>query len=629
MHIVAGGIMACKTLLVLVIITINLAAAYGTTVCGDASGHWDVAGSPYIVTCDITVPHGSTLTIEPGVHVLFIGHFRLWVYGDLQAVGTPLDSIIFSSDYEKSGIRWAGIRFYGASSDCRLAYCVIEYGYANGGGSYEDIGGGIMSLQTSVQVSHSVIRHCEASYCGGGVALDTDTPVFEYCVITNNTSRGGGGVNCWHSAAIFRNCTISRNWGSSSGGAARVGGSTVRFVNTIFSHSIGSGVTFASGTPYGSFDYCDFFGNSTGNFSGDVPAGLGVITNTNPNGTPCDAFSNILVDPQFQDSLRDYHLRPGSPCIDAGNPDSPHDIDGSVVDMGAYTTMNCSGGGFVSLIERRPHAVGFRVTSTRGCVAQVIFAHVCAGSYGWATGEAAGSWTPSFRGDSLVFNSAIPIASGIIDTLWISAQDCHSQIEWCIGDTCGHWDAQLPVELLSFQATAGDGSVRLEWSTVAESTTDHFEIWRNGIDIAHLQALGNGSERRDYEYVDPGVINDHMYLYTLVAVDYDGNRSVLNTATVTPVSINGPITTYALYQNYPNPFNAQTTITFDLPQGGPVNLSVYNLEGRQVSVLMDQVTLSRGHQSLQFNASEFSSGVYIYRLSVNGFHAEKKFVLLK
>ena len=67
-----------------------------TTVCGNVSGTWTLAGSPYEATCDLTIPSGQTLTIEPGVVVRFTGHYKFWVEGTLLAEGTESDSIIFT-----------------------------------------------------------------------------------------------------------------------------------------------------------------------------------------------------------------------------------------------------------------------------------------------------------------------------------------------------------------------------------------------------------------------------------------------------------------------------------------------------------------------------------------------------
>ena len=73
---------------------------------------------------------------------------------------------------------------------------------------------------------------------------------------------------------------------------------------------------------------------------------------------------------------------------------------------------------------------------------------------------------------------------------------------------------------------------------------------------------------------------------------------------------------YKLDQNYPNPFNPTTTIDFSLLQSGLVTLKVYNMLGQEVATLLDNVEFEDGDQTMDFDASNLSSGVYFYRLTV-------------
>jgi len=87
-------------------------------------------------------------------------------------------------------------------------------------------------------------------------------------------------------------------------------------------------------------------------------------------------------------------------------------------------------------------------------------------------------------------------------------------------------------------------------------------------------------------------------------------------------------TAFALHQNYPNPFNPSTTIQYDLPKSGMVRLSVYDVLGREVRILVDEYQ-DVGRYTVRFDASNLSSGVYFYRLIAGEFVAVKKFQLLK
>jgi len=85
---------------------------------------------------------------------------------------------------------------------------------------------------------------------------------------------------------------------------------------------------------------------------------------------------------------------------------------------------------------------------------------------------------------------------------------------------------------------------------------------------------------------------------------------------------------YELYQNYPNPFNPTTEIKFDLPKPEDVKIVLYNTLGQQSAVLVDG-HYAAGSYSVQWNASNYPSGVYFYRITAGSFTDVKKMVLLK
>ncbi len=87
-------------------------------------------------------------------------------------------------------------------------------------------------------------------------------------------------------------------------------------------------------------------------------------------------------------------------------------------------------------------------------------------------------------------------------------------------------------------------------------------------------------------------------------------------------------TVYALKQNYPNPFNPTTTINFALPKASDVQLTVYNLLGQKVAELVNNKMVA-GYHTVQFNAADLASGVYIYRIKAGSFVSVKKMMLLK
>jgi hypothetical protein len=91
--------------------------------------------------------------------------------------------------------------------------------------------------------------------------------------------------------------------------------------------------------------------------------------------------------------------------------------------------------------------------------------------------------------------------------------------------------------------------------------------------------------------------------------------------------LNTPVE-FELSQNYPNPFNPSTKIKFSLPNAGQVKLEVYNLLGEKVKTLVNEY-LNSGNYESEFNTENFSSGVYLYKLSTDGFIQTKKMILLR
>jgi hypothetical protein len=87
-------------------------------------------------------------------------------------------------------------------------------------------------------------------------------------------------------------------------------------------------------------------------------------------------------------------------------------------------------------------------------------------------------------------------------------------------------------------------------------------------------------------------------------------------------------TTFNLSQNYPNPFNPTTTIRYQLPTATRVMLKVYDVLGREVRTLVDEVQ-DLGLRSVEFNANELASGVHFYRLTAGKFSRTRRLIVLR
>ncbi len=118
-------------------------------------------------------------------------------------------------------------------------------------------------------------------------------------------------------------------------------------------------------------------------------------------------------------------------------------------------------------------------------------------------------------------------------------------------------------------------------------------------------------------------------MYKISGEDHNGNYEYHNLATIVDVSLP---TNFSLSQNYPNPFNPTTKIDFDLPLDSQVNIVLYDMTGREVKTLVNE-SKTAGYYTVQFNASDLSSGVYFYRIitmsSAKDYVMTKKMMLVK
>ncbi len=87
-------------------------------------------------------------------------------------------------------------------------------------------------------------------------------------------------------------------------------------------------------------------------------------------------------------------------------------------------------------------------------------------------------------------------------------------------------------------------------------------------------------------------------------------------------------TSVSLKQNYPNPFNPTTTIQFELDKATFTKLTVYDVLGRKIQQLVSEVRPA-GTNTIQFDATNLASGVYLYRLEANGVTQTKRLTLIK
>lgn len=198
----------------------------------------------------------------------------------------------------------------------------------------------------------------------------------------------------------------------------------------------------------------------------------------------------------------------------------------------------------------------------------------------------------------------------------------------------------LPVELTSFSAQINESMVELGWETATEVNNYGFEIerlkaiegeqnteWKN---LGFVKGSGNSNSPKFYSFEDNSLIFSGVYKYRLKQIDIDGKFEYSN---LVEVSVSAP-NSFSLGQNYPNPFNPSTTIRYavsnissELGQQNVV-LKIYDVLGKEIATLVNENQTS-GNYEVNFDASEYSSGLYFYTLKTNNFSQTRKMILMK
>jgi len=220
---------------------------------------WTKANQPYYVTDAITVNSGVTLTIEPGVDVLFDADVQLIVQGRLQAIGTETDSIRFLASAVNDFGEWGGIRISGGDSST-MAYARISDGNADTPTYPNDFGGGVCvrGTGTRLALASSVIRNNTTSAQGGGIWAGEGAQVYLVrCLVVDNVCiaySGGGGFMANGGNISFDRCTIvGNNAQALGGGGCAANGAVVTVTSCIVWNNVGTAFLESGGVVVASY----------------------------------------------------------------------------------------------------------------------------------------------------------------------------------------------------------------------------------------------------------------------------------------------------------------------------------------------------------------------------------------
>ena len=308
--------------------------------------------------------NGDTVLVADGVYA-GEGNINLDLKGKNIQVIAPNGPQFCVIDCERKG---RGFYFHnGEKETCIISGFKIVNGFVNGIGA-EGMGGGIYCVNSSPTIKNCVISDNEAYEPGGGIALENSSAIIKNCIIRNNEAHRGGGIDCYNSQGVqVINCVVSKNTGWNIDGGISIYNSFINLVNCTVVFNTGN---FGDGGIGGSFSTvniknCIVRYNTPDNLAFSPFAPVSVSYSDIQGGWL--GMGNIDVDPLFVDSFNDdYHLRHGSPCVDAGTSDGAPvtDLDGNprfddpetepntgagdldYIDMGAYEYIPACHGDF-------------------------------------------------------------------------------------------------------------------------------------------------------------------------------------------------------------------------------------------------------------------------------------------
>jgi hypothetical protein len=183
-------------------------------------------------------------------------------------------------------------------------------------------------------------------------------------------------------------------------------------------------------------------------------------------------------------------------------------------------------------------------------------------------------------------------------------------------------ESATPVELISFKALSENNLINLTWSTASETENLGFLIekrkfgdysWEriaNYLTDCNLIGCGNSSCLTTYSFSDSSVLSGNQYEYRLSDIDLNGHIRILNTTS----AVFSGLMTESESQLYPNPFNPSVKIHYTVSKQADINIKVFDIYGREVENLTNNLIRSAGTYDLTWKTENRSSGIYLVQL---------------
>lgn len=630
----------CLFFMVLSLIAAHPAEASLINVSGSVTGTW--SADTVMVLGDTWIDQGSTLIINPGTQIRFTGWYKLTISGELRAVGTVLDTILFTRAYPTEESKWRGLRFNAASDNSVLEYCRVEY--AKGFEAYPEVRGG------GIWIDHCspAVRHCRilnnyshngnyngmgAGIClnensfsvvennhillnladsGGGISIGSGSnAVVRYNLIENNTANSGGGgiyVSADAEATIYDN-VIRGNYSDGYGGGGinlwsatwLYGTSSIIYGNLIYDNV----ATDAGGGIYSRYDASQIYANTIVANQSGRGAGIYVLTFSNLPPTLYNSIvwgniattdPQILLDPISGSIANISYCDVQGGWAGLGNIDQyPAFLDTVWLDYRLQWGSPCIDSGDPNPTRNDPDG-------TRGDMGAYYF-----------------DQSAPVRIAITPHNApiTIPPAGGSLDFTLRGANILNNPLQamiWCgvtlpSGASYGPLLGPITINLGGGVTLSG---IRTQ-AVPAHAPAGLYTYWA-------YASVGADTSIDSFDFVKQGGGGDHQ------SGGWDNWGESL--AQISSEVLTVP-QSHLMASVQPNPFNSSASINFHLPEGSAVELRVFDLLGRPVEALLSGEWLEPGWHRVTLDASSWSAGIYIYRLITPNSHLEGKLLLLK
>nr|MBC8367330.1 CotH kinase family protein [bacterium] len=621
-----------------------------------------LSGSPYFIDDSLTVAPGAKLTVMSGVEIRLGNSADLVVLGEMDALGYETSPVTFMRRLENYG-PWGNIVFDNAEGDCLIRHTIIQG--AGWGGNTSWQWGAVAADSSTVTLDHVFFDgnarcvytvECDMQILDcvflpsntqefvnnrfGSAVLERCTfgpgqagDVIDFDVVGDGTIREctiwGGDDDLidigYGSIALIEDCRVHN--GGDKG--ISVGESSVVTINRcIVTHCpigmaakddaviIADHVTlYADSTGVAAYEKNTGWGGGHVTMTNSIVAGSfletlfvdefsdATVTFSLSDLVLMDGEGNLMDDPYFLDTdALDFRLQPDSPCIDAGDPNSPLDPDGTITDMGRFYFDQLARAMIINEINYNSdpnfdpmdwveiHNPSQMEVNVGGMI---------------------------FMDEDITHTFEIPAGTSIPPEGYLvlcenlsTFQAQFPEVQNVLGDLGFGFSGAG--ELLRLYAE--DGEIvdfviygdSPPWPTEPDGTGPTLELINpemdNNLPQSWAASLGHGT---------PGTLNS--------ASDPTG-------AEQTP-----PV--FGLGVPYPNPFNPTVTIAYRLDKNCHAILTVHSIDGRRVRTLEDGMLAVGEHQAIWNGRNDsgraLSSGVYLMRLSLGDQRESRKVVLMK